>query len=110
VAYFKKKFLQGLDAQIQEIKESVELPLTHPEYYEEMGIKPPKASNISLIKSWTSGIVLLTILLEETRCLVPVSYSKKYIKEVNLGVQVLELYLLCSCVFLFCGIIFLFSR
>ncbi|KFB53206.1 AGAP003215-PA-like protein [Anopheles sinensis] len=25
-----------------EIKESVELPLTHPEYYEEMGIKPPK--------------------------------------------------------------------
>nr|KAF6407272.1 hypothetical protein HJG59_009924 [Molossus molossus] len=26
----------GLDNQIQEIKESVELPLTHPEYYEEM--------------------------------------------------------------------------
>ena len=24
------------------LKESVELPLTHPEYYEEMGIKPPK--------------------------------------------------------------------
>ena len=23
-------------------KESVELPLTHPEYYEEMGIRPPK--------------------------------------------------------------------
>merc|ERR1719392_132254 len=32
----------GLDKQIQEIKESVELPLTHPELYEEMGIKPPK--------------------------------------------------------------------
>ena len=32
----------GLDTQIQEIKESVELPLTHPEYYEEMGIRPPK--------------------------------------------------------------------
>jgi len=32
----------GLDSQIQEIKESVELPLTHPEYYEEMGIRPPK--------------------------------------------------------------------
>uniref|UniRef100_A0A2R9BHA0 AAA+ ATPase domain-containing protein n=1 Tax=Pan paniscus TaxID=9597 RepID=A0A2R9BHA0_PANPA len=31
-----------LDNQIQEIKESVELPLTHAEYYEEMGIKPPK--------------------------------------------------------------------
>ena len=24
------------------LKESVELPLTHPEYYEEMGIKSPK--------------------------------------------------------------------
>jgi len=32
----------GLEAQIQEIKESVELPLTHPELYEEIGIKPPK--------------------------------------------------------------------
>uniref|UniRef100_A0A8C1G7C5 Proteasome 26S subunit, ATPase 1a n=1 Tax=Cyprinus carpio TaxID=7962 RepID=A0A8C1G7C5_CYPCA len=32
----------GLDNQIQEIKQSVELPLTHPEYYKEMGIKPPK--------------------------------------------------------------------
>lgn len=32
----------GLDQQIMEIKEAVELPLTHPEYYEEMGIKPPK--------------------------------------------------------------------
>lgn len=32
----------GLESQIQEIKESVELPLTHPEYYEEMGINPPK--------------------------------------------------------------------
>ncbi|KAH8117988.1 P-loop containing nucleoside triphosphate hydrolase protein [Phellopilus nigrolimitatus] len=32
----------GLDQQIQEIKEAVELPLTHPELYEEMGIRPPK--------------------------------------------------------------------
>jgi len=32
----------GLEPQIQEIKEAVELPLTHPEIYEEMGIKPPK--------------------------------------------------------------------
>ena len=29
----------------QEIKEAVELPLTHPEYYEEMGIKPPKGQS-----------------------------------------------------------------
>merc|ERR1739848_359320 len=32
----------GLETQIQEIKEAVELPLTHPELYEEVGIKPPK--------------------------------------------------------------------
>ncbi|KAG2213120.1 hypothetical protein INT47_011269, partial [Mucor saturninus] len=32
----------GLEKQVQEIKEAVELPLTHPELYEEMGIKPPK--------------------------------------------------------------------
>ncbi len=31
----------SLDAQIQEI-EAVELPLTHPELYEDIGIKPPK--------------------------------------------------------------------
>jgi len=32
----------GLEQQIQEIKEAVELPLTHPELYEEIGINPPK--------------------------------------------------------------------
>lgn len=32
----------GLENQIQEIKESVELPLTSPELFQEMGIKPPK--------------------------------------------------------------------
>jgi len=32
----------GLSKQIQEVKEAVELPMTHPELYEDMGIKPPK--------------------------------------------------------------------
>ncbi|CAH8381260.1 unnamed protein product [Eruca vesicaria subsp. sativa] len=32
----------GLEAQFQEIKEAVELPLTHPELYEDIGIKPLK--------------------------------------------------------------------
>eukprot|EP00457_Paulinella_chromatophora_P006755 gb/GEZN01006774.1/.p1 GENE.gb/GEZN01006774.1/~~gb/GEZN01006774.1/.p1 ORF type:complete len:447 (+),score=82.95 gb/GEZN01006774.1/:28-1368(+) len=32
----------GLDKQIQEVKEAVELPMTHPELYEDIGIKPPK--------------------------------------------------------------------
>jgi len=32
----------GLAKQIQEVKEAVELPMTHPELYEDIGIKPPK--------------------------------------------------------------------
>ena len=32
----------GLTKQIQEVKEAVELPLTHPEMYDDIGIKPPK--------------------------------------------------------------------
>ncbi|KAL9644314.1 hypothetical protein ABK040_005775 [Willaertia magna] len=32
----------GLEDQVQEIKEAVEFPLTHPELYEDIGIKPPK--------------------------------------------------------------------
>jgi len=32
----------GLTDQIQEVKEAVELPMTHPELYEDIGIKPPK--------------------------------------------------------------------
>ena len=31
-----------IPSKIQEIKEAVELPLTHPELYEEIGIRPPK--------------------------------------------------------------------
>ena len=32
----------GLEQQVQAIKEAVELPLTHPELYDDIGIKPPK--------------------------------------------------------------------
>merc|ERR1712169_93340 len=32
----------GLEDQIQEIKEAVELPMTHPELYADIGIAPPK--------------------------------------------------------------------
>ncbi|MHA1683840.1 MAG: proteasome-activating nucleotidase [Promethearchaeota archaeon] len=32
----------GLDDQIREIRETVELPLTHPELFEKIGISPPK--------------------------------------------------------------------
>ena len=49
----------GLEQQIVEIKEAVELPLTHPELYEDIGIKPPKVQAIGsadtsgLQSSWT---------------------------------------------------------
>ena len=32
----------GLDIQKQEIKEAVELPLTHPDLYKQIGIDPPR--------------------------------------------------------------------
>jgi len=32
----------GLSKQIQEVKEAVELPMTHPELYDDIGIRPPK--------------------------------------------------------------------
>lgn len=32
----------GLEEQIVEIKEAIELPLTHPEMYDDIGIRPPK--------------------------------------------------------------------
>ena len=34
----------GLEQQVIEIKEAVELPLTHPELYQDIGIKPPKVT------------------------------------------------------------------
>jgi 26S proteasome regulatory subunit T2 len=39
-----------LPLQIQEIKEAVELPLTHPELYEDIGIKPPKVGIESAVQ------------------------------------------------------------
>ena len=41
----------GLSQQIQEMKEAVELPLTHPELYEDIGIKPPKGVS-ECTRSW----------------------------------------------------------
>ena len=50
----------GLEQQIQEIKEAVELPLTHPELYEDIGIKPPKvrrrAGPALVIAGWTECV------------------------------------------------------
>jgi 26S proteasome regulatory subunit T2 len=44
IALLQESFddIGGLETQIQELKEAIELPLTHPELYEEMGIVAPK--------------------------------------------------------------------
>ena len=46
----------GLEQQVQEIKEAVELPLTHPELYEDIGIKPPKVSEVSHTSLHTQSV------------------------------------------------------
>ena len=54
----------GLDQQIQEIKESVELPLTHPEYYEEMGIRPPKGLELLIfLRNTLTFLFILSYLI-----------------------------------------------
>lgn len=47
----------GLQKQIQEVKEAVELPLTHPELYEDMGIKPPKGDKTWILSSYVLASV-----------------------------------------------------
>ena len=54
----------GLEQQIQEIKEAVELPLTHPELYEDIGIKPPK------VRLWTGADFAPSPLAKLTRVVV----------------------------------------
>jgi hypothetical protein len=71
----------GLDAQIQEIKEAVELPLTHPELYEDIGIRPPKG--VILYGEPGTGKTLLakvsvlaSILVADTLLLLLLVYSR----------------------------------
>jgi hypothetical protein len=46
----------GLESQVQEIKEAVELPLIHPELYEDIGIKPPKVTPGILDVGWVQTV------------------------------------------------------
>ena len=43
------EMIGGLDNQIKEIKEVIELPVKHPELFEALGIAQPKVFFISLI-------------------------------------------------------------
>lgn len=41
------EMIGGLDKQIKEIKEVIELPVKHPELFEALGIAQPKASGMA---------------------------------------------------------------
>ena len=56
----------GLEQQIQEIKESVELPLTHPELYEEMGIRPPKGEPLGSWPCFDVSALMIGTFLQES--------------------------------------------
>lgn len=42
------EMIGGLDKQIKEIKEVIELPVKHPELFEALGIAQPKASTVTV--------------------------------------------------------------
>ena len=52
---------------IQEIKEAVELPLTHPELYEEIGIRPPKG----VVLYGEPGTLICTLFTDSVHILIP---------------------------------------
>jgi 26S proteasome regulatory subunit T2 len=56
----------GLEEQIQEIKEAVELPLTHPELYEDIGIKPPKGRDPYTVNPGTGKTLLAKAVANST--------------------------------------------
>jgi ATP-dependent 26S proteasome regulatory subunit len=64
----------GLDAQIQEIKEAVELPLTHPELYEDIGIRPPKGV-ILYGEPGTGKTLLAKVSVLASQCIIDTNIS-----------------------------------
>lgn len=85
IVLYNQIYSTGLDTQIQEIKESVELPLTHPEYYEEMGIKPPKGV-ILYGQPGTGKTLLAKAVANQT--------SATFLRVV--GSELIQKYLVCS--------------
>lgn len=49
------EMIGGLDKQIKEIKEVIELPVKHPELFEALGIAQPKASPAAVGLWWGSA-------------------------------------------------------
>ncbi|KAI4992046.1 hypothetical protein ZWY2020_041909, partial [Hordeum vulgare] len=66
----------GLDAQIQEIKEAVELPLTHPELYEDIGIRPPKGV-ILYEEPGTGKTLLAKVISYKTHAIIYLCYPEQ---------------------------------
>lgn len=50
------EMIGGLDKQIKEIKEVIELPVKHPELFEALGIAQPKASPAAVGVWWVSAL------------------------------------------------------
>lgn len=56
------EMIGGLDKQIKEIKEVIELPVKHPELFEALGIAQPKVGDWELIVYESCTLVFLLIL------------------------------------------------
>jgi proteasome regulatory subunit len=74
----------GLEEQIQEIKETVELPLLHPELFEKVGIEPPKGV-LLFVPPGTGKTLLAKAVAHETNStfirLIGSELVRKYIGE-----------------------------
>jgi len=53
------EMIGGLDKQIKEIKEVIELPVKHPELFEALGIAQPKVSEGGELESDSAHFILL---------------------------------------------------
>ena len=52
----------GLDKQIKEIKEVIELPVKHPELFDALGIAQPKVQEVIFVTMFQSTLAMYTII------------------------------------------------
>ena len=71
----------GLDDQVREMKEAVELPLTNPELYEDIGINAPKG--VILYGAPGTGKTLLAKAVANSKPLLRLYFTIKFFKNSN---------------------------